>query len=61
MSGSSPQYISSDPSPQSLTPSQTTPSGPAGTQRPFLHWNSFVLQPPTGETDEGGMGVVDQR
>lgn len=58
---SSPQYISSDPSPQLLTPSQTTPSGPAGTQRPFSHWNSFSLQPPTGETGEGGVGVVNQR
>lgn len=57
---SSPQCISSDPSPQSLTPSQTTPSGPAGTQRPFSHRNSFSLQPPTVETGEGGVGVVNQ-
>lgn len=56
----SPQYISSDPSPQSFAPSQMTPNGPAGTQRPLLHWNSFTLQPP-GETGEGGIEVAIQR
>lgn len=58
---SSPQWVSSELSPQSLTPSQTTPRGPAGTQRPFSHWNSFSLQPPAGETGEGGLGDVNQR
>lgn len=38
-----------------------TPSGPAGTQWPFSHKNSCSLQPPTGEKEEEGVGVVSQR
>lgn len=40
----SPQRSSSEKSPQSLSPLQMTPLGPAGTQRPFRHWNSPVRQ-----------------
>ena len=46
-----PQLSSSEPSPQSLTPSPRTPCGPVDTQWPFPHWNSLSLQ----GLSEGGM------
>ena len=56
----SPQWRSSEPSPQSLTPLQMTPPGPAGTQRPFSQRNSLSLHGLGVMGDREGTGVDSQ-